>query len=210
MIQIGEELSVWIYRLRPLLACILLVAFFLENGKPQCWSSLKKREIIEGQFGPTQRESNTMHTGSTNRSTDTAVSNRCKTLYRGLSVTATTSYAGCVHQACHRGLEPCHLHWSWQSKCSTPCRVGHRLVKNTWSGCQVGWWDMAPNSCWTAAWEYREQAQMSPLRRGRGNFLALVCKFTVWTVSKKSQDVRFRQMRFNVFSEYSSSSTPGF
>lgn len=43
-----------------------------------------------------------------------------------------------VHQACHRDPEPCHLHWSWQSKCSTPCSVGHRLVKNTWSGLPSG------------------------------------------------------------------------
>ena len=31
------------------------------------------------------------------------------------------------------------------------------------------------------------------------NLLTLVCRFTVWTVSKKSHESRLRQMCFNVF-----------
>lgn len=53
------------------------------------------------------------------------------------------------------------------------------LWKTHGQDCQVGGWDMALNSWWTATWEYGEQAQMFPLRRGWGNPLALVGKFTV-------------------------------
>lgn len=79
-------------------------------------------------------------------------------------------------------------------------------MKNIWSD----WgWDMVLNADGQLLGNIGSKLRCL-LSEEPDNFLALVSKFTVWTVSNKSQDDRFRHMCFNMFSEYSTSSTSGF
>lgn len=172
--------------------------------------------IEKGQSGPTQRESNKMHIGGTNRSKDTAKQQMQDTVLRNEH---NTNHLLC--RVCASGMvtgipSPVLYTGVHNANAALPPVFATTLWKIHGQAAKWGGWDTAPSvgpiipSGWTATWEYREQAQTSPLRRGWGNFSAVVCKFIVWTVTKKSQVDSFRQTCVNTFSEYSTSSTLGF
>ena len=169
--------------------------------------------IGKGQLGPTQRETNATHpkTVLTEAEKQRTVSNRCKTLNWGLSITATLQLScGLCPPGMVTGiLSPVIYIWGDNPDAALLPLFAMGLWRTT-VRLSAGGQGMARHSWRTATWEHKERVQMSPLWRGWDNLLVSVCRFTAWTASKKSHESRLRQMRFNVFWGYSASATSRF